>query len=414
MAGCEEAGAVTVSSTASASSSSTGAPRTLAGTNATTSSGNAASTTLEGASEAGEAPPQLVSQVYIWGAGNALPRLVEGLIEQEVERVAAGGLQSGPFFMAQTGAGTLLGWGAGGHGQLGTGARRDSKVPVAVKLPAGSVVREVACGTDHTVVCTLEGLVYAFGRNDQGQLGSGTLEDSAEPVLVSGVTGAVSVCAGPGVSGCVTGSGTLFTWGRAFEGQLGFSADPPQKQVTAVAVGGLPAVRAAAMGGEHTLVLTAAGDVYAFGSGEHGRLGFTGDSLLPRPVLRGKAVVAVACGATHSLAATSAGLCYAWGDNQFGQCGVDSKAHGTVAMATVISKLTGSGVPRALAAGDGFSCVCTEAGKVMTFGCNQFNRLGHSGTRNTAVPTTVEGLRDKEVRGGVASAVGGIVSVCIV
>jgi alpha-tubulin suppressor-like RCC1 family protein len=51
-------------------------------------------------------------------------------------------------------------------------------------LPAGRIVRQVACGGAHTLVSTLDGELFAFGRNDYGQLGIGTRDDAQQPTMV--------------------------------------------------------------------------------------------------------------------------------------------------------------------------------------------------------------------------------------
>jgi alpha-tubulin suppressor-like RCC1 family protein len=75
-----------------------------------------------------------------------------------------------------------------------------------------------------------------------------------------------------------------------------------------------------------SLVVTRAGNVYAFGNGRYGVLG-CGDeetSQVPRQLLSlaGKAVRKVAAGAHHVLALTYSGRVLSWGKNDKGQCGL--------------------------------------------------------------------------------------------
>jgi alpha-tubulin suppressor-like RCC1 family protein len=42
----------------------------------------------------------------------------------------------------------------------------------------------VACGDTHTLVTTDDGVLYAFGRNQNGQLGLGTNDDALLPRVV--------------------------------------------------------------------------------------------------------------------------------------------------------------------------------------------------------------------------------------
>lgn len=79
-------------------------------------------------------------------------------------------------------------------------------------------------------------------------------------------------------------------------------------------------------GGKHTLILTDDGEVLSFGVGEYGRLG-TGsndDAAVPTPleVLANEDIVQVATGLDHSLALSATGNIYTWGRNNFGQLGL--------------------------------------------------------------------------------------------
>ncbi len=67
-------------------------------------------------------------------------------------------------------------WGAGYDGQLGRKGSRDEKkystVPVIIEHIKPT--RQVSCGGLHTVALTDKGEVWAWGKNDLGQLGTGS------------------------------------------------------------------------------------------------------------------------------------------------------------------------------------------------------------------------------------------------
>jgi alpha-tubulin suppressor-like RCC1 family protein len=85
-------------------------------------------------------------------------------------------------------------------------------------------------------------------------------------------------------------------------------------------------IASAALGSEHTLLLTTNGTILACGSNGSSQLGMPklGDELVARQVmaLAGKPASAIAAGYTHSGAIVSEGAeVYFWGSNQSGQCG---------------------------------------------------------------------------------------------
>ena len=67
-----------------------------------------------------------------------------------------------------------------------TGGPTTGGTPVTIQ---GIRFIKIVSGDNHTVGLTSEGTVYAWGRNDFGQLGNGTTANSNTPVQVVGVGG---------------------------------------------------------------------------------------------------------------------------------------------------------------------------------------------------------------------------------
>lgn len=145
--------------------------------------------------------------------------------------------------------GTLWTWGSNQEGQLGaetqeTGVDREGN-QVAVSGTSLAVledVRSVAAGGDFTVALKTDGTLWAWGGNDYGQLGNGTVVSAAQPVQVLDQVTAVS--AGDYHVAAIRADGTLWTWGDNLYGQLGDgtlnSVSAPQQvldNVTAVSAG---------------------------------------------------------------------------------------------------------------------------------------------------------------------------------
>ena len=122
--------------------------------------------------------------------------------------------------------GAYYDWGYNAAGQLGDGSTASSAVPVRVKLPAP--VRQVSQGgsgptNGQTIVILSDGSVWTWGNNQHGQLGDGGTADSRVPVRVdipAAVT-FVTVNSGGYASYAIDSSGTLWAWGGDQNGQLG-------------------------------------------------------------------------------------------------------------------------------------------------------------------------------------------------
>ena len=70
--------------------------------------------------------------------------------------------------------GELWGCGSNTFGQVGLGEGANSKdFPAFTKIPDANSVRDIACGYEHSLYCTADGKLYAFGHPQYGQLGFG-------------------------------------------------------------------------------------------------------------------------------------------------------------------------------------------------------------------------------------------------
>lgn len=141
------------------------------------------------------------------------------------------------------------------------------------------------------------------------------------------------VIAGPRHCAAIDSAGQVLTWGYNggwYEGggQLGHgdtnSLDTPTYVEAFTAHGAK--CKDVSLGSQHTLFLTADGEVLSCGHGEHGRLG-TGDLgnvETPQTVetLLQDNIVQIAAGGSHSLVLSDTGKIYAWGKNDSGQLGI--------------------------------------------------------------------------------------------
>jgi hypothetical protein len=110
-------------------------------------------------------------------------------------------------------------WGWGDFGRLGTGDVKDVFIPYPLPALAGRHVAAVACGDTHTLVTTADGELYAFGRNQNGQCGLGSIQDCLVPQLVTalqvGRGAAASVpcpCLAPLTPTCCTPAARCQAW----------------------------------------------------------------------------------------------------------------------------------------------------------------------------------------------------------
>ena len=228
--------------------------------------------------------------------------------------------------------GELWAWGNNDSGTLGDGTQNDAYRPVRV-LGLTNVVA-VSAGKEHTLALLKTGEVWAWGRNSNGSLGftDPGISDSVEsmPRRVSSASGAVAMAAGWAHSLVLLQDGTVAAWGRNNMGQLGDGTLTDRS--TPVQVSGLSNVKAIAAGAEYSLALKGDGSVWAWGHNFFGQLGRGARSDTSRTPVRVDGlqnVAAISAGVWHAAALErDCGLIWTWGTNDEGQLG-DGRNHET-------------------------------------------------------------------------------------
>ena len=220
--------------------------------------------------------------------------------------------------------GAFLSWGSDSNGQLGNGGNNvDSGTPATVSVLPGGTNRAVSVGLKHSMALT-SGTVYAWGKNNAGQLGLGNNTDQDSPDAVQGLSSdLIAIAAGANHSMALRPSGRVFCWGSDSAGQLGNGGANIDLNVP-TAVNGLTDIIAIAAGEEFSLALKTDGTVYSWGSDAQGQLGNGGantNTIEPGLVTGAVNVIAIAAGRSHALALKSDGTMLAWGIDNNGELG---------------------------------------------------------------------------------------------
>ncbi|MFC6937028.1 S8 family serine peptidase [Actinomadura yumaensis] len=278
--------------------------------------------------------------------------------------------------------GTLWAWGANSTGQLGNASTVSSSTPVRVNGLTG-VARtsgSIAAGDHHSLAVKSDGTVWAWGANNQGQLGDGTTTTRASPIRVSGLDQVTAVATRRDLSLALKGDGTVWSWGNG----------------TSVAskVSGLSDIKSLAAGFNHSLAVKSDGTVWAWGLNQNGQLGDGTTTARSAPVqVSGLSGVstrpdAVAAGVTHSLAVKTDGSVWAWGGNSNGQLGDGTTIQHNTPIR--VSELTGVG---SVGAGIWHSLALRPGSGIYAWGRNDAGQLGSGSTEgNSATPVEIPGL----------------------
>ena len=94
--------------------------------------------------------------------------------------------------------------------------------------------KTIGCGFRHTIAIDQNGKLWAWGKNEYGQLGTGDFQDYNRPVLVSSDTNWVLVSAKGNFSLALKRDGSVWATGFNEYGQLGIGSDRTKGQLTRV------------------------------------------------------------------------------------------------------------------------------------------------------------------------------------
>jgi alpha-tubulin suppressor-like RCC1 family protein len=300
--------------------------------------------------------------------------------------------------------GGLWSCGAGSHGQLGHKdcAHQRTPAPLQAKVFGGSRVLEAVAGPRHTIAVVAEGSLWTWGGGIEGQLGSGDMPERRAipknlPRAAFGGTPVVLASAGDDHSLALTADGQVWTWGSGREAQQG--GDDRIHHLTpaclsAECFGGAKVVSVAA-GDDHCVALTAQGDVMTWGRGAYGRLGHNDqdDRRTPTPITRdlfeNAPAVFISAGKFHSAAISSDGNLWLWGWNEWGQLGNGDRAHRLVpARLKYVERFECSRVLM-VSCGAFHTLALTERGAAWSWGRNTQAQLGLDDRQDRLLPTQI-------------------------
>ena len=271
---------------------------------------------------------------------------------------------SGEFNVSHTLAllndGTVWGWGGNNKGQLGDGTASNRLFPTQVKDETGNSflnnVRSLSASYWASYAVLNDGTAVAWGFNNKGQLGDGTITDKILPVRIKNQTGDSilsninRVIGGQLRATAVLNDETVLSWGSNNFGQIGNGS---------LADSSLPA-----------LVKNP-----------------TGDSILNN-------IKMVSANYYHSIALTNSGTLYGWGYNFYDQVGYGEKiqTQRVVLPVVILRNFTTNTITdvKSVSSGPNFSLLLKNDGSVWAWGLNTNGQLGDGTTEQRFLPVQVK------------------------
>lgn len=240
--------------------------------------------------------------------------------------VAAGGQHS----LALKSDGTLWAWGRNDNGEIGDGNTYNT-VDAPKQVGIGIAWTKIFAGEAQSFAIAANGALYGWGKNELGQLGLGNVTPKIlTPTIIipASTNNVVHVSSGEFHTLVIKSNGTLWAWGLNNNGQLGNGTSI--NRLAPIQIGTATNWAGIAVGGIHSLAIKLDGTLWAWGDNGYGQLGNGTNTNSNIPIQVGTATnwVNVSAGYNHSLATKSDGTAWAWGINDYGQTGLGQWASG--------------------------------------------------------------------------------------
>jgi alpha-tubulin suppressor-like RCC1 family protein len=284
----------------------------------------------------------------------------------------------------------LYAWGRNNAGQLGLNDTVNRSSPVQVGVL--TTWSEIASGYGHNASVKTDGTLWTWGQNStNGRLGDNTVINKSSPIQIGALTNWYQVACSRDNTASVKTDGTLWTWGSGTKGQLGDNTTflSYAGRSSPVQVGALSDWSQVSCGRYFTAAVTTSGELYAWGNNLRGQIGNNSSGALQNfssPVQVGALTTwdQVACGYAHTLAIKNDGTLWAWGYNGYGQVGdnttVNKSSPVQVGALTNWSKVSG--------ASDHTLAVKSD-GTLWVFGRNANGELGLNDTVARSSPVQI-------------------------
>lgn len=219
-------------------------------------------------------------QVLSWGynssgqlgngttANSSVPVLVTGLTN--IVDISAGY----NFSVALKSDGTVWAWGSSANRKLGVDSVEDNRIPA--QITSLSNIVQISSGDNHSLALENDGTVWSWGENSIGQLGLGIVSSSELPSKLVKLHDINQVCAlgAPmltyGSSLALGNDGTVWAWGCNDQGQLGIGNKTSMYSPTDLGIYNISYIDG---GVGFSLARKDDGTLWAWGNNGYGQLG---------------------------------------------------------------------------------------------------------------------------------------------
>ncbi|ETV99813.1 hypothetical protein H310_07854 [Aphanomyces invadans] len=382
--------------------------------------------------------------IYAWGSGSSGQLGTRDDLDYaepvkvDFEAAFVGITTGGGHSAGWTTSGELFTWGDASRDRLG---RATSSSPSLVAKPVLGLppIDLACCGWWHTVAISQaqDSTDTSSSRPTQVYVwGHGHASKEALPLVAGDAQGTRSTCAKVLVTSfpssiCVTSlscgwkhsliatqDGRVFAWGKGRHGELAMGPTATEAMVpTRIESLAPQTIHRVFCGWQHSVFLTALGDVWTSGSNKHGQLGVpqVAHAFVPQRVqvlnTTDEAMVDVSVGWHHAVCLGRSGAVYGWGKGDLGQLGFGSFESKSTPQPLPVFAHPPATVCQ-VACGSEHTLFVMADGQVYSCGWGEHGNLGHGNIDNVATPTKIAFFQSRGVHVDRCIA-GGAVSIAL-
>lgn len=232
-------------------------------------------------------------------------------------------------------------------------------------------------GANHFAALTSDGSLWTWGRNDNGQLGNGTFEDCNTPSEIMGDV--VSFSAGSGYSAAVKKNGSLWTWGWNYDGRLGDGTTEDRSSPVKIMSGAASVTLESSCGA----AIKTDGSLWLWGNSSFMEEGTNVFYATPTKIMDNVASVSLA-GSNIAVIKTDGSL-WTWGNNAHGQLGDGTNTN----RFEPVKIMDGVASVSLSCFGVTHCAAIKKDGTLWTWGSGEDGMLGDGSTANRSTPVKI-------------------------
>ena len=252
----------------------------------------------------------------------------------------------------------------------------------------------LSSGNAHSLGIKTDGTLWAWGNNNDGALGDGTLIEKHIPMQIGTSSNWKQISSGANYNLAVKIDGTLWAWGDNLYGQLGDGTTVDKLIPIQIGTATNWKQISTAEGGAHSMAIKTDGSLWAWGWNGFGQLGdgTTINKNVPTQIGTDTNWKIVLAGSTYNLAIKTDGTLWTWGDNTYGQLG-----DGTTTNKNLPTQLgVATNWKQIATGGDYHNLAIKTNGSLWGWGQNIHGQLGDGTTINKLIPTQIGADTDWE------------------